>query len=806
MSVYPPPKPRPGGLGEQVYNTVSGAIGGAIEGVAGTLRGIVHDAITGIMDAIEHEMVNQFSDLLIWARDLPGTPPIIKAQIEKMLHPTHFAVLPVIIPVIAAVLMALVMTAVRTIGNVVSYASERQFRTARLDPQTVVTALRRGLVNDAFASDELAELGYSDGRQDTIRRLVDILLAPGDVQEMVRRALISPENGKIGLIRQGYTDSDAANLIALANRLPDISLVQSGFLRGLVGEPEARAAFRSMGLSELWAGVAVATFAQVLNASTVYQAVTRGLATENDLTTDIRASGLNQRQLAAVRELQFQPLGLSEIMSLTNRGDISIEQARIQLARNGMRQSDIDLAIRLFNIIPGPADLVTMAVKEAFDDNVAAQYGTDEDFPPEFGTWAPRSGLTGDWPRRYWRAHWQLPSAGQGYDMLHRGIINQDELNTLLRTLDYMPYWRERLVRLNYNPFTRVDVRRMYQAGILSRDEVVSAYKDIGYDDAKAEKLTQFTIANAGAVNKDLTKAELLTGYKSGILNVDQLRNALNALGYQPDEVEYYVDFADYQLEQAANKDRIEIIHQRYIAGEIDENNARQQLTALQITSVAVDKYLLSWRAAQRVSPSKLSISQLADLWRKGIINTQQVRTNVSSLGYPVEQQGWLVESLTVAGAEKVRLPSLADLRSFYHNNIVTIDQFRAGLAALDYATEDIERYVKSVTIVPPTLPRLPSASELRGFYNAGAIDIAQYRTALASLGYSADVVQWFVITADNARVTQPKLPTVAELRAFLRAEIINIGQFQLGLAALGYSQTDIARYVALATQPTAGA
>ena len=489
-------------------------------------------------------------------------------------------------------------------------------------------------------------------------------------------------------------------------------------------------------------------------------------------------------------------------MNLTNRGDMSIGDARIQLARNGMRQSDVDLAIRLFNIIPGPADLVTMAVKEAFDDNVAAQYGTDQDFPAEFGEWAPRSGLTGDWPKRYWRAHWQLPSAGQGYEMMHRGIINQDELNTLLRTLDYMPYWRERLVKMNFSPFTRVDVRRMYQAGILNREEVVASYKDIGYDDAKAEKLTQFTIANAGAANKDLTKAELLTGYKSGILSREDLSSALNALGYQADEVQYYIDFADYQLAQAVNKDKIEIIHQRYIAGEIDQNTANQQLTALQITSTAVEQYLLSWRATQRTTPSKLSISQLADLWRKGIINTQQVSTNVSSLGYPVEQQSWLVESLTVTGAEKVRLPSLADLRTFYHNGIITLDQFRAGLDKLDYTTEDITRYVASVTIVPIAPPKLPSAGELRGFFTAGAIDVLQYRKSLLALGYNDDVVTWFVESAPIEKVSQPKLLSTAELKSFLFAGIITIEQAQLGLAAIGYSPADVAKYRALWTAP----
>jgi hypothetical protein len=132
----------------------------------------------------------------------------------------------------------------------------------------------------------------------------------------------------------------------------------------------------------------------------------------------------------------------------------------------------------------------------------------------------------------------------------------------------------------------------------------------------------------------------------------------------------------------------------------------------------------------------------------------------------------------------------------------VTLDQFRAGLANLDYSAEDIALYVKSITITPPVLPKLPSAGELRGFYNAGAIDITQYRTSLATLGYTAEVVEWFVVIAANVKVTVPKLLSTAELKSFYVAGIITIEQAQLGLAAIGYSATDVARYRALWTAP----
>ncbi|GAH07016.1 unnamed protein product, partial [marine sediment metagenome] len=73
-----------------------------------------------------------------------------------------------------------------------------------------------------------------------------------------------------------------------------------------------------------------------------------------------------------------------------------------------------------------------------------------EDYPKPLETWAAKKGLSKEWSQRYWAAHWSLPSASQGFEMLHRGIINQSDLNMLLRALDVMPFWREKLTGIAY--------------------------------------------------------------------------------------------------------------------------------------------------------------------------------------------------------------------------------------------------------------------------------------------------------------------------------------------------------------------
>ena len=83
-----------------------------------------------------------------------------------------------------------------------------------------------------------------------------------------------------------------------------------------------------------------------------------------------------------------------------------------------------------------------------------------------------KAGLPEEQARNYWAAHWELPSAQMGYAMFQRRIIDHETLVMLLKSLDIMPFWRDKLIEMSYNPLTRVDVRRMYGLGVLSEEEV----------------------------------------------------------------------------------------------------------------------------------------------------------------------------------------------------------------------------------------------------------------------------------------------------------------------------------------------
>jgi len=272
------------------------------------------------------------------------------------------------------------------------------------------------------------------------------------------------------------------------------------------------------------------------------------------------------------------------VIMLWRRGVINEAERNLLLRKIGIE--DPKLWIKATEYYPSPTDVIRFAVREVFTPSIAARYGLYQDIPPEYYKWAEKVGLPKEIAEFYWAAHWNLPSATQGYEMLHRGIITEDELKTLLRALDVMPYWRDKLIKISYNPIPRVDIRRMYDLGFLKDEELEEHNRFIGLSPEDAKRLTLWIKANrylTDAINyyklglitledierdlrnmgvpddriraiklrvkahkkervqreRDLTKSEIVKGVKNGILTWDQGVELLQSIGYDRSEAEY---------------------------------------------------------------------------------------------------------------------------------------------------------------------------------------------------------------------------------------------------------------------------
>ncbi len=335
------------------------------------------------------------------------------------------------------------------------------------------------------------------------------------------------------------------------------------------------------------------------------------------------------------------------------RKEISEPELRSELRKRSMPDADIDIFVKMLQIIPGPQDLIRMAVREAWNDNVANTFGYDKDWPPEFGEWAEKIGLSREWAKKFWRAHWELPGIREGFELLHRQIIDEGELGLLLQSRDIPEFWRERLTELSYRPFTRVDVRRMYASGVVNVDEVYKNYRDLGSDDSHAQKLTDWTIQEYGESSRDLTKGDVISAYTDNIINEGVTQAMLKDLGYIEEEINILLARADLKRQSKYEKELTETVRVAFVGRQIETQEVFARLSLLNPPSGFIEERLTIWELQRERNLARPTKADLKKLWVFGIISEAETRRELLGRNYTNEYADWYMELWKLEAAQK---------------------------------------------------------------------------------------------------------------------------------------------------------
>jgi hypothetical protein len=296
-----------------------------------------------------------------------------------------------------------------------------------------------------------------------------------------------------------------------------------------------------------------------------------------------------QIQTEAWERMRFRNLDYGEALRLWIRELLSNKEFERHLKEAGFNDELIHAIKEGAYYYPSAGDFIRFAVRDTFREDVVEKYQYDAEYPKQIEEYAKKAGFRPEWLKHYWRAHWELPSITLGYEMLHRGVITEDDLRTLLKIADIAPYWIHKTIQVSYSPYTRVDVRRMYRDGVLTREQVKRAYKDIGYDDEHAENLTVWTTKQSLAKERDLTKTEIKTAYLQGEITQGEAIEHLQGLGYDEDEADLILTLAEYQEEKRMRDYEIRVLKKEYAKGLITGEKLKKSLQALGLSEKYMD-------------------------------------------------------------------------------------------------------------------------------------------------------------------------------------------------------------------------
>jgi len=415
----------------------------------------------------------------------------------------------------------------------------------------------------------------------------------------------------------------------------------------------------------------------------------RELITESEYLTKCNEFGFDNSTAEKVFAASSQLLTIYDYITLWRRELLSETELDKKLRENRLTDFEIAKAKDVTLFFPSPMDLVRFAVREVYTPSIVSKFGMMQDLPPKFISESSKAGLTQDQAQNFWAAHWELPSPRQGFQMLHRRIIDNDTLKLLLKALDVMPFWRDALIKLSYNPLTRVDVRRMFRLGVLTEAEVTDAYLDGGYSPENANRMTAFTVAYEADELTGITRAGVISAFKKGLITLEQLQSYLKEFGYSEEVVSFWLSMATYD---------------------------------------------------QEIDSIDLVVDELKAQYRSGMLTIDNVRNQLVGFDLPAVYISKVVGNLKLQESEKIKLPNKGDLEGWIKLQVIDELEYFERMTAIGYSQENITMYLTQMALEQDvSKPKYLPLKTYSRWFKKGIINATGFQQILYNQGFKAD-------------------------------------------------------------------
>ncbi len=323
-------------------------------------------------------------------------------------------------------------------------------------------------------------------------------------------------------------------------------------------------------------------------------------------------------------------------------------------------------ADRLYDLseqIPFVSDLLRFMVRDVDDANLVTLYGMDTDFDVKWSgktkEWSQKQGVTEDYARRAWRAHWSVPAPGQLFEMYHRlrntpvpaGFADWREVVTkALEQQDILPFWIPHFLSISFRPLTRVDAKRAFDIGALDQSDLRSAFIDLGYSDSNADTLTRFTYYDK--INRE--KSGKYTGlYVRGEIDITAFRAYLVNRGFDQFGQDQVVQFAKEQIEGKRRSRCIASYKTRFMKGEYDASAATGLLVMLPMDAGDASHIVGGWECEFAASDHHDTARRTIGWYKAGLITEIELRRRLTHLGYVPESVNLMVLQANAELGEK---------------------------------------------------------------------------------------------------------------------------------------------------------
>jgi len=580
-------------------------------------------------------------------------------------------------------------------------------KTAKLeigDFDTAYTDFLRNGVNLRYQS-LLDDLGYNSTWQQAFEESRRALLNTGEIGEALRRGVIAEEHARALLQQQGYKKGQEDQyLTKLMLPLQPIDMLLEGWKRSNIEESEVFDAIAKYGYKPDTIEHILENALPLFGTSEIVPLYRNGYMHGSETIERLTKLGYAENDIDHILNLGKHAPGEVALLQMVWRNVITETQYTEYMRKLGYDVEDIPLLKKIIWQPAPPSDTIRFAVREVYSPIIAEKFGLFEDFPEQFAQEGKKVGISRELAQQYWAAHWELPAPGQGFDMYHRGIITKGELEMLLKALDVMPFWREKMIRLNDRLIPRRQLRQLLETNVEQPDDIIKRYHALGYSMEDSHVLTAVDLEKLFQAEKDVTKADAVKAFVARLIDAEELSHILLTLNYSAEAIDFYVKDAERQQ------------YLQDMAMEIGPNDkaaekAKSDLTNDMLTDLGYyDETAVFFLAHADLVEMKRDLTFYSNTIKKMFdvtaIDSTEATRQLTEKGFDVNAARKLVAkwdfelySENLVDKATPRNATKAEMKRWLKSGIINVDEYNNYLTDLGYDEYTRNNYILEVMI-----------------------------------------------------------------------------------------------------------
>ena len=287
-------------------------------------------------------------------------------------------------------------------------------------------------------------------------------------------------------------------------------------------------------------------------------------------------------------------------------------------------------------MIPSASDLVRMVVREAFVPEMITPA------PDEFAKWMEYQGFSRYWADKFWTAHWVPAPLTDARTAVYRGLITEEDYIDLLRIHDFHPKYREWMAQTIYRTLRLIDIRRGWELGVLSDEDLEWELHRYGYAPEDIPKVAAVHKAIALEAEINALRTEAINDYVEGLIDAETLKTRLKQAGTPETLLPYHLAKAHYKMRRDLLLEQIKLLRDQAIRGIITTTQLEEELRYLGVADWKIEQIKEYVEMRRKNDPDvirTLTTTQVLRAYREGIRDRSWAEQRLIDMNYPEDDR-----------------------------------------------------------------------------------------------------------------------------------------------------------------------